>query len=76
MPNEEADGLKAQGNEALKAGKYDEAIGFYSDAIAIDSSNKAYYSNRSAAYAHKKDFSSALVDGMKCTEVGDTRAVV
>jgi len=69
MPNEEADGLKAQGNEALKAGKYDEAIGFYSDAIAIDSSNKAYYSNRSAAYAHKKDFSSALVDGMKCTEI-------
>lgn len=66
---EEADQLKAQGNEQLKAGNLAKAIELYSDAIALDPTNKAYFSNRSAAYAHTKDYSSALVDGMKCTEL-------
>ncbi|RMZ97724.1 stress-induced-phospho 1, partial [Brachionus plicatilis] len=46
-----ADELKAKGNAALQAEKFDEAIKHYTEAIQIDSNNHILYSNRSAAYA-------------------------
>jgi tetratricopeptide (TPR) repeat protein len=61
--------LKALGNAAQQAGKYDEAIDFYTQAIALDASNHVYYSNRSAAYLSKGDADNALVDAEKCIEV-------
>ncbi|KAL3514112.1 hypothetical protein ACH5RR_026829 [Cinchona calisaya] len=41
--------LKYLGNERYKAGKYEEALESYNQAIAIDPSNASFYSNKSAA---------------------------
>ncbi|KAG8830849.1 hypothetical protein FRC18_007511 [Serendipita sp. 400] len=58
----EADRLKEQGNVAFKAGRYDEAVTRYTDAIALVSSQAAYYGNRAAAYISLKQFRLALED--------------
>ena len=49
-----ADELKAQGNAAFSAKNFDEAIGFFTQGIAIDPSNHVLFSNRSACYAGKQ----------------------
>lgn len=49
--------------------KYDEAIDAYTKAIALDSVNPVYYSNRAAAYASKGDHASAILDSEKAIEV-------
>lgn len=41
----------------------------FTQAIAIDPSNHILYSNRSAAYASKKDWENALKDAEKTTEL-------
>lgn len=41
----------------------------FTQAIAIDPSNHILYSNRSAAYASKKDWENALKDAEKTTEI-------
>ncbi|KAK3905764.1 heat shock protein sti1 [Staphylotrichum tortipilum] len=64
-----ADELKALGNKAIAAKNFDEAIDKFTQAIAIDPSNHILYSNRSAAYASKKEWSSALGDAEKTTEL-------
>ncbi|KAG8828716.1 hypothetical protein FRC19_000104 [Serendipita sp. 401] len=61
----EADRLKEQGNVAFKAGRYDEAVTRYTDAIALVSSQAAYYGNRAAAYISLKQFRLALEDCQK-----------
>jgi stress-induced-phosphoprotein 1 len=58
--------FKEAGNKALQAGKFDEAIKAYSDAIAIDPSDHVFFSNRSAAYLSKGDAEHALADGNQC----------
>ena len=57
-----ADSLKDQGNKAFAAKDYDRAIALFSEAIKIDPSNHVLWSNRSAAYAGKKHWDSALED--------------
>ncbi len=57
--------LKDKGNAALNAGKFDEAIKFYSDAIKLDPNNHVLYSNRSAAYCKNNKFKEALTDAEK-----------
>lgn len=64
-----ADELKAQGNAALQAENFTEAVKFYSQAIEIDPSNHILYSNRSAAYAKTNDYASALKDAEKTIEL-------
>ncbi|KAG5188523.1 hypothetical protein JKP88DRAFT_197773 [Tribonema minus] len=64
-----AEELKAKGNAAQQAGNFEEAIDFYSQAIALDGSNHIFYSNRSASYLSKGDADSALQDAEKCIEV-------
>jgi len=64
-----ADELKALGNKAIAAKNFDEAIDKFTQAIAIDPSNHILYSNRSAAYASKKDWENALKDAEKTTEL-------
>lgn len=57
--------LKDQGNAALNAGKFEDAITFYTNAIKLDPSNHVLYSNRSAAYAKAEKFKEALSDAEK-----------
>ncbi|KAG7133973.1 Heat shock protein sti1 like [Verticillium longisporum] len=64
-----ADELKAQGNAAIAAKNFDEAVDKFTQAIAIDPTNHILYSNRSAAYASKKDWDHALEDAEKTVEI-------
>lgn len=64
-----ADELKALGNKAIADKNFDEAIDKFTQAIAIQPENHILYSNRSAAYASKKDWANALADAEKTTEI-------
>ena len=64
-----ADALKAEGNKLFAAKQFDEAIEKFSQAIELDPSNHVLYSNRSGAYASKKDWQHALEDAKKVTEI-------
>ena len=59
---EQADKYKSQGNAALQAGQYADAIELYSKAIGLEPSNAVYFSNRAAAYASLKRWQNALDD--------------
>ncbi|KAK6850257.1 heat shock protein [Apiospora arundinis] len=64
-----ADELKAIGNKAIADKNFDEAVDAFTKAIALDGTNHVLYSNRSAAYASKKDWDNALKDAEKTTEI-------
>ncbi|KAL2157975.1 hypothetical protein VTH06DRAFT_4784 [Thermothelomyces fergusii] len=64
-----AEELKALGNKAIAAKNFDEAIDKFTQAIALDPNNHILYSNRSAAYASKKDWDNALSDAEKTTQL-------
>eukprot|EP01123_Difflugia_compressa_P004587 TRINITY_DN16028_c0_g1_i1.p1 TRINITY_DN16028_c0_g1~~TRINITY_DN16028_c0_g1_i1.p1 ORF type:complete len:587 (-),score=151.01 TRINITY_DN16028_c0_g1_i1:105-1865(-) len=63
-----ADKLKNDGNAALSAGNYTEAIRCYTEAIKL-SPLKEYYSNRSLAYLKLGKFNDALADGEQCVKL-------
>merc|ERR1719393_233771 len=50
LEQKEADELKAKGNELYKKRKFDEAIGFYDQAIAKQPNDMTYYFNKCAAW--------------------------
>ncbi|TGJ82044.1 hypothetical protein E0Z10_g6719 [Xylaria hypoxylon] len=64
-----ADELKTLGNNAMAAKNFDEAIDAFTKAIELAPENHVLYSNRSAAYASKKDWTNALGDAEKTTNV-------
>ncbi|CAG7561356.1 unnamed protein product [Fusarium equiseti] len=64
-----ADELKALGNKAIADKNFDEAVAKFTEAIAIQPENHILYSNRSAAYASKKDWEHALQDAEKTTQI-------
>lgn len=56
---------KERGNEAFKAGNYEDAIALYTDALSIDDSHKetsVFYKNRAAAYLKISEFDLAERD--------------
>jgi small glutamine-rich tetratricopeptide repeat-containing protein alpha len=57
-----ADGLKVEGNRAMAARNFDEAIAKYTEAIELDSSNVVYLSNRAAAYSSSQQHDKAVTD--------------
>ncbi|RYC65856.1 hypothetical protein CHU98_g354 [Xylaria longipes] len=64
-----ADELKTLGNNAMAAKNFDEAIDAFTKAIEQAPENHVLYSNRSAAYASKRDWTNALQDAEKTTQV-------
>lgn len=66
--------MKEQGNAALTAGNFEEAIKAYSDAIKLDESNHVLYSNRSAAYLKAGKLQEALNDAEKTVQLNPTWA--
>ncbi|KAJ9151649.1 Heat shock protein sti1 [Coniochaeta hoffmannii] len=64
-----AEELKALGNKAIAEKKFDDAITHFTKAIELTPENHILYSNRSAAYASKKDWEHALQDAEKTTEI-------
>jgi len=65
---------KDEGNAALSAKKYDEAIAAYTQAIALEPKEHTFYSNRSAAYLSKGDAEDAYQDGCSCVDVNPSWA--
>lgn len=66
MSSEEAERYKAEGNEAFKEKRFDDAIKAYNKAISLDPTNAAYYSNRAAVWSSKSNHDSALSDANRC----------
>lgn len=73
-PNFQINQLKELGNAALQAGKFNEAIKAYSDAINLDQSNHVLFSNRSAAYLKAGRFQDALSDAEKTIQINPSWA--
>jgi stress-induced-phosphoprotein 1 len=64
-----ADELKALGNKAIAEKNFDDAVDKFTQAIAIQPENHILYSNRSAAYASKREWDNVLKDAEKTTEI-------
>ena len=67
-----AEEFKTKGNQALAAGKEKEAVEHYSSAIALDSTNHVFFSNRSAAYCKLQQYDKALEDAEECIKLNPT----
>ena len=66
-----ADQLKDQGNKEFMAGKFDEAIGLYTQAIEMsgDKANVVYFANRANAYLEKGMDQNCIDDCKKALEI-------
>ena len=66
----QSEALKKQGNDAVAAGKLDDAIKFYTEAINLNTTSNLHvlYSNRSAAYAKANRYAKALEDADEVIE--------
>jgi tetratricopeptide (TPR) repeat protein len=60
---------KHAGNKAFTAGKYDQALALYNEAIILTPNNHVLYSNRATTYQQLKDLEKALADADKCIEL-------
>ena len=63
------DQLKGKGNELMQKGQHKTAIGYYSKAIELDATNAVFYANRAAAYTHLNQYSEAVRDCEKATQI-------
>ncbi|XP_019393848.1 PREDICTED: small glutamine-rich tetratricopeptide repeat-containing protein alpha isoform X2 [Crocodylus porosus] len=58
----EAEHLKTEGNEQMKAENFEAAVSFYSRAIELNPSNAVYFCNRAAAYSKLGNYAGAVRD--------------
>lgn len=68
-PNLDGTRLREEGNEAFKAGRYHEAIRYYTQAIEVDPDSEFLYTNRSFAYFNIKEFEKSAADAAKAVEI-------
>ncbi|KAG7671793.1 putative Hsp70-Hsp90 organizing protein 3 [Nannochloris sp. 'desiccata'] len=61
--------MQSKGNTAFSAGKFEEAIQHFSDAIAVDPNNHVLYSNRSACFSSLMRYQEALDDAEKVVSI-------
>lgn len=61
--------MKEKGNAALSSENFEEAIKYYTEAIALDSKNHVLFSNRSAAHAKAGNYAAALEDAEKTVAI-------
>lgn len=54
--------LKDEGNELLKAQKFQDAIDKYTEAIKLDGNNAVFYSNRAQAHIKMESYGAAVAD--------------
>jgi len=73
-PKDKVEALKAEGNAALSAGKFEDAVKLYSEAIELDPTNHVLWSNRSAAHAKAEQWDEALTDANKTVELNPSWA--
>ncbi|KYK62692.1 tetratricopeptide repeat domain containing protein [Toxoplasma gondii TgCatPRC2] len=66
---EAAQALKAKGNAAFQEGKYEDAVGFFTEAIKCTPDDAVLYSNRSGAYASLNKLEEALNDAEMCVKL-------
>jgi len=66
---ENADIAKNAGNEAFKKGKFDEAVGFYSDAIKLQPEWHLPYSNRAMCAAKQGKWEDVKKDATTCIKL-------
>ncbi|KAG5466538.1 hypothetical protein LSCM4_01690 [Leishmania orientalis] len=71
MVNALAEELKARGNEAFAAKRFEDAIVLYDKAIEMDSTNFIYYNNRAAAYHELKNYAKAIEDANTSIAIED-----
>ena len=64
-----AEMVKSRGNDALKAGRVEEAATLYGQAIALNPIEAVYYSNRSSALCTLGRFDAALGDARECARL-------
>ncbi|XP_052774984.1 small glutamine-rich tetratricopeptide repeat-containing protein beta-like [Mya arenaria] len=62
---EQAEVLKNQGNDFMKAEQFSDAIECYSQALKLDNKNSVYYCNRAAAYSKICKHKQAIEDCQK-----------
>ena len=58
--------LKALGNDAFKNKNYEQAIDYFTQAIACNPDDHVFYSNRSNSYVNLKQYDKALEDADQC----------
>ena len=63
---------KGKGNRAFSEKRYEDAIRHFTVCIKLEPENQVYHSNRSAAFAAKKDVSAALRDGLAAIRCSKT----
>lgn len=63
---------KEKGNTLYKAGKYQEAVEAYTEAIEADPDDHTFLGNRSAALLMLKKYDQAIADCMKATQLDPT----
>jgi len=60
---------KGEGNKAFKEGEYQQSAVFYTEALALDDTQHAIYSNRAACFLKLGRYSQAHEDALACTRL-------